>query len=213
MATHTVVHPKGRDEEAHLAVQITPTIEREYRRRDVFPTLRTEFAQTFVNGGTGVYEVSISQAEAILSDAKEQRGNRLLPRGLPKAFTALVQRLEPALKSAKGLWDDPGHDEAERRILDSSARFSVGQKVLYFPDGEDYGSEVVIAKPYGLYSVLRDEGHYVQTEGTRVDYCYGYVVREPRDERTWFVRPYQLTLDDCRPAHLRLVASRQDSHV
>ena len=71
-----------------LTIDITPTIERDYKRREVFAELRIENAARIVNGATGRYEVTIERARAVYADAEHMRwGTMALPRGLACART------------------------------------------------------------------------------------------------------------------------------
>jgi hypothetical protein len=122
-------------EPATIPVQITAVIEREFKRRAVFPELRLELASSVVNGAAGIYIVTADCARAILADARTQRSNRDLPRGLPKAFTALVRSLERLLgESLDGpnKNDRPSHDCGPDK-------FRVGQLVAFVTEGDGYG--------------------------------------------------------------------------
>lgn len=196
-----------------LKVQISPVIEREFKRRDVFPTLRLETAERIQNGATGVHHVTTAVAQTLLADAKAMRAHSFdLPRGIPAAYGALVRNISASLKqeARRGLWDDPGIAEMTKRASQSPACFALGDTVLYFADDdEEYGAQVNIVQAYGLYVVSDDSGAYIAADGGRVSYQSGYVVGRKGSERTFFARARQLTRDDCKPAYLFLVASCQ----
>lgn len=191
-----------------VEIWITPVVEREFKRREVFPLLRSENAARFVNGATAVHFVPIDVAEAVLQDAEQQRRNRQLPRGLPVAFSSLAQRLTPAIKHAKGLWDDPGIAEALRRAEEDFARFEVGDAARYWSEhvGDPIdGERVVITGAYTLRTVPSKKGVYVDRNGERINYRWGYLAR--LGGREYFVPAYQLQRLDYSCGHLQLAAS------
>ena len=199
------------DGSRRLAVRISPTIEREFRRREVFPELRLEAAVRVVNGATGIYETSVERAAEIAEDAKAMTARaRELPRGIPVAYGALLRNVEALLaeEARRGLWDDPGFIEMSHRLLDSPARLEIGERVFCFFDGDESGVLSVIVAGYGLHCVSSSAGPYVQKGGQRVNYAYGYVVEIVGERGTFLCRPYQLTREDCEPSHIRLVTAR-----
>ena len=197
----------GGSGESLILVRISPTIEREFKRRDVFVELRIERAASILSGATGVHRVCIARAREVLSDARVQRGNPELPRGIPRAYGALASNVEDCIKreERRGLFDDPGMDVARQRMAESPARLEVGERVLCFDDQSEYGSEVEVVDAYRLYVVGHAQGAFVRDDDKRIDYQYGYIVRE--GDRRFFVEPHRLTREDCKPSHLRLVVS------
>src|SRR5690348_3907153 len=98
--------------QTHVKVQISPVIAADFEKRQVFPELlHTAGAIERINY-SHVYLVPLDYAEKVLEDAEERRHDRTLPRGMPKAFTALIDRLEDEINHAKGLWRDPGIEQA-----------------------------------------------------------------------------------------------------
>lgn len=191
-------------------VNISATIERDYRRRNVFPALRLENTPRFINA-TGVHSVSIVEAETILKDAEAQRGDRSLPRGTPKAFSSLVEKLTAAIKSAKGLWDDPGIEEMRQRLQESPAQFRVGEQVRYWSewtDDERDGALLEIIEGYALYRVIDKDGAFTDKDAGRASYQWGYAARD-RDGETTFYAAYNLQRLDYKRGHLRLVETRR----
>lgn len=200
-----------------VEVRITPTIERDYRRRGVFPTLRIENTSRFWNSATGIYAVSPKDAEEILKDAEVQQSKGSeLPRGTPKAYSSLVEKLAPAVKRAKGLWDDPGREVVVERSQQDLAHFLPGQKAKYwspFVDGGYDGETVEIVGGYSFRRVavdpendaLKNYGHYIDEKDGLVCYRWGYSVKFASKEHLIFLPPYMLqTLDD-KCSYLRLV--------
>lgn len=200
-STHTPVEPE-------INVWISPLIEREFKRRDVFQELRLENAHRIKSGATGVYLVSVDRARELLADAESHRYNRDQPRGLSAAYTALFKNITRALReeACRGAEDDPGMAEVKRRRIAASACFRVGDRVLYFGDDEEYGEKAVIVEGYGMYPVADDDGPYIDSHGDRLAYRYGYSIRVIGQSGSFFATAYDLTRNDRKPSHLRLVA-------
>lgn len=121
-----------------------------------------------------------------------------------------MRNIQCALRqeARRGLWDDPGMEEAKKRAIQSPACFDVGDKALFFEDDDEFGAEVTVVEAYAMYSVRSKTGAYVAEDGARFNYQFGYVVKRKVDAQSFFVLPCQLTRDDCKPAHLCLVPSR-----
>lgn len=199
----------GGSGEAQVLVRISPTIEREFKRRDVFVELRIERAISILSGATGVYQVSIPRAREISDDASSQKWRGV--RGLTIAYGALARNVEEAIKQEerRGLFDDPGIVAA--RVAgalgrESPARLQIGERVLYFGSDGETGREVVVIDSYDIYGVREETGSFITADGRRIAYRYGYRVVE--GDQKYFAEPHQLTRDDCKPSHLRLVSSR-----
>lgn len=190
-------------------IRITPVIEREFKRRSVFPELRLEASTRVINGATGIYRISIEHAREIMSDAEAQKLNRALPRGLPVAYGALARNISASLKQQlrRGLLDDPGMVEVQRRQAAASACFQVGDSVLYFGCDEN-GEEAIIINGYEMYAVQAEDGPYITSNDERLEYRHGYVIKLKGGDYDFFVPAYRLIRDDGKPSHLRLVASR-----
>lgn len=190
--------------EATLDITITPTVERDYARRGVFPSLRLDHAMKVINGATGVYRVTLDEAQKIQHDAEEQhRSRHLLPRGTPKAYSTLETNLRMAIRSEerRGLWEDPGLDEAAKRMAqESPARFKVGEAAML----ED-GTIVEVAGEYSLWCVRGRHGVYVNEEGDRRSYQFGYTARAP-GEKAVFYAAHELFELDGDVGYLKLVA-------
>lgn len=201
--------------ESHINVLISPVIEREYKRRDKFPSLRLENAAHIQNGASGLYKVSIECAKELLADAQAmQMRSRELPRGIPAAYSALARNIGAKLKAEarRGLWDDPGIAEAKCRMQDTPACFKVGDFALNFGRNDEYGTQVVVVRGYELSPVRADDGAYLTDDGERINYMYGYVVKHEKSGDTWFAKPCELTRGDCKPTHLRLVSHEEMRH-
>lgn len=199
-------------EAALVTVLISPVVEREFKRRNVFPELRLETATRIQNGATGLHRVNFAVATALVTDARAMLAQRHdLPRGIPRAYSALVRNISASLKqeARRGLWDDPGIDEMKKRVAQSPACFDVGDTALYFSDDAEYGQKVTIVGGYELYCVACEDGPYMDSNGQRLKYKRGYVIKRHGSDHLFFCRAYCLTGDDCKPAYLCLVPARQ----
>lgn len=199
------------EQEGLINIEITATMEREFKRRGMFPELTLENAARIVSGSTGVHRVTLARAAEVLADVDAKRrwpASADLPRGATNSYSALAKKLREILRqeARRGLWDDPGMDEARRRMSDSPAQFAVGDECLFFHDDEEYGHKVKIIGAFDTYFVTHKEGRFIRPDGQRGDYRQGYRVTFEGDPTRYIVYAWQLTRDDCKPSHLRLVA-------
>ena len=195
-----------------IKVEITAVIEREFKRRDIFPELRLGTV-TRINGATRVHIVTLDRAREILADAETQNRNREHPRGIPKAYGSLAGNIERALKeeARRGVFDDPGIDVAMERLAQSVVRFDVGDKAFCsFDDYDEDWCEARIVGGYRFYGFNSENGAYVRSDGTRFEYRFGYLIQldDMLDTQKFFAPAHRLTDADGKPTHLRLVASR-----
>ena len=213
MAMNTVPAPSDKTVADPITVRISAFMERELERRGVFPELRLENARHFwsgASGATGLHDVGIERARELLADAQAQRNrSNELPRGTGIAYSALARNLRDDLRTAdkRGLWDDPGMDVARQLAAESPACFDVGDEALYFEDEDaEYGAKVTVVKGYGLHSVECEDGRYVSGKDcVRFSYLFGYAVQKKGGASSFFCKAHQLTGDDCKPSHVRLV--------
>lgn len=219
MAKPDTTSSSATEQEGLITIEITATMERDFTRRGMFPELRLEKAVRIVSGSTGVHRVTQARAAEVLADVDAKRkwpASAELPRGATKAYSALAQKLREILRqeARRGLWDDPGMDEARRRLCDSPARFAVGEECLFFhDDSEEYGHKVKIIGPFDTYFVRSEGGHFICADGSRGDYLLGYRVVFDGDPTPYVVVAGQLTRDDCKPSHIRLVAGLDVQHA
>ncbi len=154
-----------------VCVCLTPTVQRDYLRRGVFPYFRISNAQKARGAGAAVFWASTQEARALLEDARAARKRAdESPRGTAKAFGSLTAALKAQLdaEARRGLWIDPGRVEAHARAVRASALFAVGDKVLYFSDGDDKGRAATIVCAYqAALSVAEDTGPYIDEKGRR----------------------------------------------
>jgi hypothetical protein len=206
-----------------IDVSITPTIERDYRERGAFPDIRAENAAQIVNGATGIHRLSIEQAETILKDAEERHqtmSRSVATRGLRHAYCSLFERLGDDIRRAKGLWADPGEKEISARMSAGSALFRVGEKVRYWSewnDDPDDGARMVVSGEYALRKVHSEGGAFVDADGERFDYRWGYLAvrRDGSGPSEFFYPALNLQTLDCKQGHLRLVVTnkRTEAHA
>jgi hypothetical protein len=195
-----------------IHVRISPTIELDFVRRNVFPELRTTVASSVSKSKPDVYAVILARAREILVDAEAHRYNSESPRGTAMAYNSLIEKLHRAIRTEerRGLFEDPGYDEAAVRMNQSPARLQIGDSVLHFHTGGECGEPAVIIKPYSVYKVLSQDGAFFAVDGTRLDYAPGYVISIRGSQETFFCPAHRLTREDCKPGHLRLVAPRTE---
>ena len=129
----------------------------------------------------------------------------LLCRGIVKEIHSDAAQPFQGRADAPTLPADPGHAAALAQIAPSLARFEVGDTALYFCDDE-YGEEVRIVGGHMLQTVTSKNGAYLRADGVRIDYRFGYAVNSKGT--ILFAAPHQLTSLNCKPSHLRLVATR-----
>lgn len=196
--------------QSHVDVQVSPVIAADFEKRQVFPELlRPAEAFDRINY-SHVYRVTVDYAEKVLEDAQERRQDRTLPKGMPRAFTVLIERLHDDIQRAKGLWRDPGLPEVMRRHDLELACFAPGEKARLWlsADNDQNGDVVTITEGYGMRGVLdENEGEYIKSDGRRLQYRPGYTYRRA-DGRTFFGPAGELQTMDYKPGHLRLVWSR-----
>lgn len=191
-----------------IHVKISPVIDREFRRRDVFPELRLESAAQIVNGATGVHKLTVGAAQALLRDAKAYQMCDL-PRGVPVAYSALARNLEFSLRqeARRGLWDDPGRTEVAARQFSHLASLNVGQAVQCCHSADDSGETMTVTAGYDPVACVRNSetGHYISDDGARLDYAPSYRVKDHAGKE-FFARPWMLLTKGYGITHLRLVA-------
>jgi len=94
------------------------------------------------------------------------------------------------------------HRQYAATHIESSARLSLGESVLFFDGGEAPGAQAVIIGGYQLREVESDDGRL----GLRPGYTIRLTDPEPEDEMTeGFVIACRLTRADCKPSHIRFV--------
>lgn len=191
-----------------IDVWITPTIDRDYRRRNVFfPEMWSEDADKILSNGTFVHEgVCLEFAQELLEDAKEQRCTPNVPRGTRVAYTALMRQIEGRLRALleRATVPDPGY-EAMLKPLPSPARFNIGDAAVVWAPGKGrHGILVEIVGEYKLLQFTGGNGGYLTKNGDRVSYRYGYIAKIPGDDRYAFP-PHELRAPDGSVRHIRLV--------
>lgn len=188
-----------------IQLQLTPTIQRNYARREVFECFRPEQAARILSNLTAIFYVSVEDAEEVLEDAKEQRAKYDGPRGEVIAWSALIRCLARLIEDEKfgDCIDFPGAEKvmAERRA--ASAIFAEGERVAVWRDDETEGELVTITGAYSYYRVCMDNGPYI-SDGDRVGYCQGYGARRDNGAENFYYA-WQLAPIGESYGHLRLV--------
>lgn len=210
MAATNNAHPD--DSGASIEVWITPTIERDYRERNVFPELRIESAAKRIRGGTtGVFFLTLGEAEAIRQDALERTKRLDLPRGLPMAYGCLLRAISPAIKAARGDREDPGREAVAAEVANASSLFHKGDRVRYcspWRNDKDDGVEMVITADFAFRVVSIDEGRpgaFITPQGRRVVYRWGYCAQRIDRSIEYFYSAGEIQTMDYKLGHLRLV--------
>lgn len=197
--------------QTQVEILITRVIAADFAARQVFPELlRTSEAIDRVSY-SHVYRVPIEYAEKVLEDAEDRRSDRTLPKGMPKAFAALIERLRDDIRRAKGLWRDPGWQVAAERRNAELARFHVGDTVRYwspYVDDDRDGQLMTVIEGYSLKFVQAERGEYVTPSGVRVTYVPGYAVRDAKGKE-FIALAGELQTIDYKRGHLRLAYSVQ----
>lgn len=190
-----------------IDVWITPTIDRDYRRRNVFPEMWSEDVDKILSNGTFVHEgLCLEFAQELLEDAKEQRCISDVPRGTRVAYTALMRQIEGRLRELleRATVPDPGY-EAMLQPPPSPARFNVGDAAVIWVQGTSHHGELVeIVGEYKLSRCASRDGRYLTKEGTRLEYRYGYDAKLPGGKRYIF-SAHELRAPDGSVRHIRLV--------
>lgn len=186
-----------------VAIRVTAVVERDYAHRGVFPSLRLAHAAKVINGATGVYQVSLDDAREILNDAEARRRNRELPKGVPAAFTAHAANVGAVSRQERrrGLVDDPGFNEVTKKMTaENPALFKVGDAAMLRD-----GSIVEIIEEYKLQQVWCEDGPFLDRDGERMGYKFGYTARAPGGEPFFYPAHYLYDVDGS-VRHLKLVA-------
>lgn len=200
-----------------VAVWITDLIEADYVRREVFPDIRKEKA-TGVDGSKRRYSVTRETAAALLSDAWDMsfisRGKAGV--GLTVAYSATRSRL-----SCFRLKEPERHHCSQSEDLDAlrvssvlelmketqsgGAALPAGTRIFYFREGDEFGHPGITTEGFRYFKVKHDNGSRIDPDGSRFEFRPGYSIKLDETQHTFFVPAHRITLDDCKPSHLRLV--------
>ena len=191
--------------DVRVLAHITPTVERDYKQRGVFPELRFDSAERTYNG-RGVHRLTGDRAREVLADAKARAAIAGLPRGLPWAFKSLAGSIESELAwHERHADDDPGPEAAQQRLSTGIACFGVGDEALYWCPGSPYPTRVCIRTPYQLLAVASANGTYRRIDGQRIDYRCGYTYEAGGFD--YFAPAHLLTDLESKRMHLRLATA------
>ncbi len=196
-----------------ISVCFTPTVQRDYLRRGVFPHIRLGSAVECLSSGAAIFWTTATEARALLDDAlaAPQRAGQS-PKGTPKAFGSLSSSLRAVLdaEACIGLWVDPGLATHAARTAECYARFNVGDSARYSSDWDGHEDEGVLVEIVGEQRVrgITGAGSFVRSDGARFDYAPCYTVKALEGERTGQVFatfPRNLLDVDFGISHMRLV--------
>ena len=224
LPTHASAIPEG----PPVRLWISPTIERNYVARGVFPELRGEHSDRPHRAPKigAVYTVPQARVKELLADAQEQVRSGNLPKGSPKAFCTLIRDLErdlkpqdfkPQPKLAKVTGHTiprppspaPALEDLERLYESLSAALRIGDKVRYLPFPDSEGEPAVVSEGYGYSGVIDDDGEHT-LEGHRVSIRQGYKIKyrgRAGVTHEVFAAAHQLVSDGYAPSHMRMVRS------
>lgn len=110
----------------------------------------------------------------------------------------LAARREAEMRAAM---KDPGIEAAKAAMLESPARFNVGEACV--TSGGDLAE---IVGEYGVYRVRDENGSFFCDDGVRCSYLPGYLLKRPGQQR-FFCRAGRLSNEDQSIRHLQLVRS------
>lgn len=98
--------------------------------------------------------------------------------------------------------------KAKEAACASEARFKVGDVCIYWrPNYESHGVRLEIVGRYDFYQIADDDdGPYLDDQGNRVRYAWGYLARE-LGVKEFFYAAHRLRDLDCSIRHLRLVGT------
>lgn len=106
--------------------------------------------------------------------------------------------------------EDPGIDAAMDALLDSPARYKVGDVCLcHSPGDEFHGEKLEITRGYGFVRSNSRTGHFIDKNGRRFNYRWGYVARSIGGEPLFYAA-HELMDTDYRTRHIRLIGAVQD---
>lgn len=205
----TTQHHTDDPDDDVINVEITATIERDYRRRNVLEDMWSGHSDKTMSNGAFLHkDVRVGYArDILLPDATEQSNVSDGPRGTRTAYTALARQLKSSLRSAlyRVTQPDPGFASMNLTPPPSPARFNKGDAALLKnPDSLDHGELVEIVREYRLFRVSCSNGKYLDEEGDRADYLHCYAVKRPGGE-PFPALPHELLDPDGRVRHMRLV--------
>lgn len=104
---------------------------------------------------------------------------------------------------------DPGYEAAMKASPASPARFKVGDVCVYWGhDYENHGEKLEITGAFGFYHVTSFTGRFINADGNRFDYKWGYVTRAIGGE-PFFCAAHELLDIDHSIRHIRLVSAAQ----
>jgi hypothetical protein len=141
-------------------------------------------------------------------DEKQERDNCF---EVEKQTEQALDTLRQAVQQGQQRTVDEINGENRRAALahhqETEARFKVGDVcVHWYPNSSYHGTRLEITEGFDLYRVFDESGPYIDGNGERVSYKYGYCARE-LGEKSHFYPAHQLRDENWNLRHLQLVGS------
>lgn len=115
----------------------------------------------------------------------------------------------PAEVECRRREEDPGFEAAKKGSIASPARFNVGDVCTYWKPGyEGHGEKLEITTAFEFCCVRDSAGRFIDKDGDRIDYRWGYRAREIGG-KSHFYAAYELLDRDHSIRHIRLVSAPQ----
>jgi hypothetical protein len=154
--------------------------------------------------GSSLCKATIPCAREAAELCRIERERPGLRHGLKKAFSHVITNIQQAITDyeRQGALDDPGMAEMLLAAREQPQQFKVNDRGFCCSLGE----HVVVTGAYQMWKSLNPDGAYIDKEGNRFNYRFGYRARTSQD-RACFVRAGDLLDSDWRTRHLVLVRS------
>lgn len=152
--------------------------------------------------GSSLCKATIACAREMAELCRIERERPELRHGLKKAFSHVITNIQQAITNfeRRGVLDDPGMAAMLLAARDQPQQFKVNDR-CFCGSLDEY---VVVTDTYRMWQALSPDGAYIDKEGRRFNYRFGYAIRTDQD-KSFFIRAGDLFDSDCRPRHLILV--------
>lgn len=154
-------------------VWISPTINREFRRRGIFPELCTD------DGVGALFRVTRELAQEIADAATKGRADHDAPRGAKKSYTALLQALRPQVSKPPAIAPQVSPaEQAEWRKKAAEAEAQVKRATDELDDLPASRKEYARRAADAFWSAAQVLFGYCQREPGDAGYCFSGADRE-----------------------------------
>lgn len=192
-----------------VPVHLSPTIQREYARRGVFPDLRAASAAERLSSGWLIFRLAPHKAREVLEDAHKFGAygtTDKLPKGARLSYNSLWRGLDLLMKRQSVADKDPGVNAARNAMSSRSALFHPGDAAIYtLTEPIQLEVPVRVVGEYRVYPTKQlSGGEYRAADGTWISYRPGYLVRTEQGGES-VVAAGLLRSVDRRVSHLRRV--------